>query len=88
MHMHPALRKHQWVPAEVQCVKNPTAVAQAAVEAWIRAPAQCSGLKDPALPLLGHRSQGHSYGLDLIPGLGASVCWECSLKKKKMYVYE
>ena len=31
-----------------QWVKNPTAVAQVVVEAWVRSPAQCSGLKDLA----------------------------------------
>ena len=32
------------VPAMVQWVKNPAAVAQVTVEAWIQSLAQCSGL--------------------------------------------
>ena len=38
------------VPAVVQWVKNPTAEAQVAAEAWVRLPARLNGLKDLALP--------------------------------------
>ena len=38
-------------------VKDLTAVARVAVEAWIRSPTQHSGLKDPALPQLWIRLQ-------------------------------
>ena len=40
-----------------QGVKNPTAVIQVAAEVWIRSLAWCSGLKDPSLLQLPHRSQ-------------------------------
>ena len=40
------------VPTMVQWVKNPTAVAWVTVEAQVRPPALCSGLKDPTLPQL------------------------------------
>ena len=41
----------------VQLVRNLTAVAQVAAEAPVQSLAQHSGLKDPALPQLWHRSQ-------------------------------
>lgn len=37
------------IPTVVQWVKNMTAVAQVAAEAWVRSPAPCSELKDPVL---------------------------------------
>ena len=40
---------HLGAPAVVQWVKNPSTVAPVAVGAWVRSPAQCSGLKDLAL---------------------------------------
>ena len=39
-----------------QWVKNLTAVARVAAEVRVRSPAQCSGLKDPAVSQLHHRS--------------------------------
>ena len=33
-------------------VKNPTGVVQVTEKEWVQSPAQCSGLKDPALPEL------------------------------------
>ena len=36
-------------PPVAQSVRNSTAAAQVTAEAWIRSPAQHSGLKDPAL---------------------------------------
>ena len=41
----------------VQWVKNPTAVAQVTAEVRVWSSVRCSGLKDPALPQRGHRSQ-------------------------------
>ena len=40
------------VPAVVQWVKNPTAVAQVSVEVVVQSPTHCSGLKDQALSQL------------------------------------
>ena len=40
------------VPALAQCVKNPNAVAQVAMEAQVQSSARGSGLKDLALPQL------------------------------------
>ena len=54
-----------------QWVKNLTAAIWVAVEVWVRSPAQCSGLKDPAMPQCG---VGHSCGLDSVPGLETSMC--------------
>ena len=67
-----------------QWVKNPTAVAQVAVEAQVGSLAQHSGLKALVLPQLWRRSH-HSYGLDSISGRGASLCWGYShyFKKEK-----
>ena len=45
-------KKSTGVPAIAQSVKSPTAVAQVAVEVQFHSPAQCSGLKDVALPQL------------------------------------
>ena len=44
------------VPAVAQWVKNPTAVAWVALEAFVRSPT-CSGLKDLTLPQPWHRSK-------------------------------
>ena len=41
----------------VQWVKNPTAAAWVAEEAWVQPLAQCNGLKNPALPQLWCMSQ-------------------------------
>ena len=41
----------------VQWVKNQIATASVTMEFGVRSLAQHSGLKDPALPQLGHRSQ-------------------------------
>ena len=55
-----------------QWVKNPIAVALSfAAEGWAQSPAQCSQLKDPALPQLWHRS--------------AAVAWIQSLAQKFPY---
>ena len=35
-----------------QWVKNPTAVAQVAMEVWVQSLARCSGLRNPELPQL------------------------------------
>ena len=40
------------VPTAAQWVKDPTAVAQVAAEAWVQSLVQSSGLKDPTLPQL------------------------------------
>ena len=40
-----------------QWVKNLTAAAQVTAEAQVQFPAQCRGLKDPALPQLCRRTQ-------------------------------
>ena len=61
------------VPAVTQWVKNPTAVAQAAEEAWVRSLAWCGGLKDLALPQLRY----NCCSLDSVPGLGTSICPGC-----------
>ena len=45
-------RLYQGVPAVVQWVKNSTAAARVAAEMQVQVPAQCSGLKDQALPQL------------------------------------
>ena len=45
------------LPAVAQWVKNLTAGALVTAEAWVRSPAQHSGLKDLALPQLWCRSQ-------------------------------
>ena len=45
------------VPSMAQWVRNPTAVAQAAVEMRVPSPTPHDGLKEPVLPQLWHRSQ-------------------------------
>ena len=67
------------VPAMAQWVKNPTAVAQATVEAQVWSPAQCSGLKDLVLSQLQHRSQLW-LGFNLCPG-NFQMLWVQPLKK-------
>ena len=39
------------VPVVAQWVKNPAAVAQVSVDVQVQSSAQCSGLKDPELPV-------------------------------------
>ena len=63
-----------------QRVKNLTAAAQIAAEAWVQSPAHPSGLKDSALLQLWHSSQ---------LWLRLNLAWECpyaagvaTLKKK------
>lgn len=72
------------VPAEVQWVKNLTAMAQASAETWVQSPAWCGGLKDPALPRHG---TGHSWGSESVPGLGTNICHRWGHKKKKKKVH-
>ena len=52
-----SFRSYSGILAVVQWVKNPAAAALGTVESWVLLPAQCTGLKDPALSLLQHRSQ-------------------------------
>ena len=58
----------------VQRVKN-LAAAQFAMEAWVQSPAWHSGLRIQCCCSCGI---GHSCDLDLIPGLGISICPGCS----------
>ena len=74
------LRIFAGVPAVAQQVKNPTAVAQVAVEAWVQSPAWCSGLNDPVLLQLRHRLQFH-LGFSPLPG-NFHLMWVWPLKKK------
>ena len=69
------------VPAVMQHVKNLNAVAWVVAEALVGSLAWCRGLKDPALLQLRLRS---SCRLDLIPGLGTSICHECGHLKKRV----
>ena len=64
------------VPAKAKWIKNLTAVAQVAVEAWVWFPVQCSGLKD--LPQLQLRCSS-----DSISELETSISHGCDHKKKK-----
>ena len=64
----------------VQGVKNLTALAQVAAEAWIQSQAWCSGLKD--LTLLQLCCVGHRCSSDSIPDPGTSTCCRCG---KKIY---
>ena len=57
--------KNDRVPAMVQWVQNPAAVAWIPVEGQVQSSAQCSGLKDPVLPQL---------QLGFSPWLGTSIC--------------
>ena len=64
-----------------QWVKNPTAMAQVTVEVQIRSLAWRSGLEDPTLPWLLHRSQ---LGLRFIPWPGSfHILWVQPLKRKE-----
>ena len=47
-----AIKENPGVPTVVQWIKNLTAVAQVAVEAWVQSLAWHSGLKEPALQQL------------------------------------
>ena len=64
-----------------QWIKNPTAAARVAAVARVPSLAQQSGLKDPVLPLLQHRSQLW-IGFNRCPG-NFHVLWVWPLKKKK-----
>ena len=44
------------IPAVAQRVKSPTAVTLVSAEAWVQSPTWHSGLKEPALLQLWHRS--------------------------------
>ena len=44
------------VPSVAQWVKNPSTEARVTAQVRVRSPAQHSGLKDPILPQLWHRS--------------------------------
>ena len=47
-----SLNRKYGAPTVVQWVKNLTTVVQVAAEVWVQSLAWCSGLKDPACPLL------------------------------------
>ena len=67
------------VPAVVQWVKDPTAVAQVAEEVEVGSLVWHSGLKDLVMLLLQHKFQ-----LQLgLPGLGPSIRHGCGHKIKK-----
>ena len=67
------------VAAMVQWVKNPTAMTQVTVEAQVQSQAQCSGLKDLALPQLWCRSgvaaqiQSLAWGLPNVTGVAIKI---------------
>ena len=63
-----------------QWVKNPTAAARVAVEAWVQSLAQCIGLKNLAFAGCSC-GIGCSCSLGSVPGLGTSICCTCSPKK-------
>ena len=67
-----------------QWVKNLISVTQLTVEAQIRFPAQCTGLK--RIQHCNSCHVGHSCGSDSIPGLGTCICCrygnETNKKKK------
>ena len=50
-------KKIRGVPSGVQWVKSLTVVAQVTVKVWVPSLTECSGLKDPVLLQLWHRSQ-------------------------------
>jgi len=52
-----SLEIEMWIPTVAQWVKNLTAAAQAAVEAWVWSPAGHSWLKDQALLQMQHKLQ-------------------------------
>ena len=61
----------QGVPAVVQWIKNPTAVAQVAVEAQVQSPAWHNGFKGP---IVAKHGTGCSCGLESVLGPGTSTC--------------
>ena len=78
------LSKHRekWVGVltVVQWVRNPTAVAQVSVEAWVRSPAWCNRFR---IWCCHSCETGCNCGSYLIPSLGTSICWKCSQKINK-----
>ena len=71
------------IPTIAERVENLTAVALVAVEVLVPSLAWCSGLKDPALPQLRHRSQ-LPLKLNPWPGNFHMPWWP--FKKKKIEV--
>ena len=67
----------QGVPAVTRWIKNTIAVAHVTAEVQVRSPAHLSGLKDPTLLHLQHRSDCDS---DSIPGPGTSIYLGCGHK--------
>ena len=74
-------RKTYGVPAVVQWVKDLTETAWVAVEAWVRYLAWHSGLRTQHCCSCGI---GRSCSSKSIPGLGTSICHECSQKEIKI----
>ena len=71
------------VPAGVQKVKNLTAVARVAAEAWVRSSTRCSGSNDLVLQQLQQRSQLR-LGFDPSPGnFHMLQVWLWEKKKKE-----
>ena len=69
------------VPAVAQWVNDPMAAAWVAAEAWIRSPAQHSGLRIWDCHSCGG---GRSCGSDSIPSLGTSTGCKCSPHPPKL----
>lgn len=78
-----SFRSYSGILAVVQWVKNPAAAALGTVESWVLLPAQCTGLKDPALSLLQHRSQVQ-LRFSSWPG-NFCMPWMWPKKKKKLF---